>query len=152
MNNQNLKRSMRRFYSSSKLYLEQLKKHDISVYLKYVNKILEHIKKGRKILDVGCGVGQVANFLEDKGYKVNGIDISPLFIKEARKSGNAKFSVMDSTKLKFKDNSFDAVISAETLEHITYPKAALSEMDRVLRKKGVLVLRFPNKQSKLKNL
>jgi len=143
---------MKQFYSSSKPYLEQLRSHNLLAYSKYLAKILRFVKKGSRILDIGCGTGQVANYLSKRSYNVTGIDLSPLFIKEAKKQGQAEFRVMDSTSLKFKDASFDAVISAETLEHIPNPAKALSEMTRVLRPKGLIILRFPNKQSKLNNL
>lgn len=146
-----LKKDMKDFYSSSNLYLEQLKKHHLSMYAKYIAKIFKYAKKGR-ILDIGCGTGQIANFLSEKGYQATGIDISPLFIKEAKKSNKSKFLVMDLEKLKFSDNSFDAIISSETLEHVLEPEAALKEAIRVLKHSGILILRFPNRQSKLINL
>ncbi|VVB80276.1 Ubiquinone/menaquinone biosynthesis C-methyltransferase UbiE [uncultured archaeon] len=149
--NKPLEKEMSNFYSSSEPYMNQLKKHSLSDYGVYLNKILSTLSKGSSILDVGCGVGQVANFLQTNGYAVTGIDISPLFIKEGRKLGKAKLLEMDSTKLKFKDESFASVISAESLEHMPNPKKVLEEMDRVLKKKGLLVLRFPNKQSKFNN-
>ncbi|OIO42265.1 hypothetical protein CO081_01230 [Candidatus Pacearchaeota archaeon CG_4_9_14_0_8_um_filter_35_24] len=145
----NLKKDMKEFYSSSKPYLNQLKRHNLSVYGKYLDKIRRHISPGSKILDIGSGAGQVANFLADKGYDVTGIDISPLFIKESKK-GKAQFKVMDSTSLKFKDNEFDAVISAETIEHVLEPWKMLDEAARVIKQKGILILRYPNNQNKLK--
>lgn len=146
-----MKKDMKEFYSSSQEYMNQLKRHNLSVYGKYLGRILRNVRPGSKILDVGCGVGQVSNFLAGRGFDVTGIDISSLFVKEAKKLGKAKFRTMDSTILSFKDESFDAVISAETLEHITNPEKALSEMTRVLKKGGKLILRFPNKQSKMRN-
>ena len=152
MANQNLEKDMKKFYASSKPYLNQLKSHGLEDYRKYINKILKYLKKGATILDVGCGVGQVSNFLASKGYEVIGIDLSPLFVKEAKKTGKAKFKAMDSTDLIFKDNTFDSIISAETLEHIPNPEKALKELCRVLKKSGILVLRYPNKISPLNNL
>jgi 2-polyprenyl-3-methyl-5-hydroxy-6-metoxy-1,4-benzoquinol methylase len=151
MKNENLEKDMKRFYSFSKPYMHQLKTHSLYEYSKYLAKILRFVRKGGRILDIGCGTGQVANYLAKRGYDVTGIDLSPLFVKEAANSGDAKFKVMDSTSLKFKDSTFDAVISAETLEHIPNPAKALSEMTRVLKPRGLIVLRFPNKQSKFKN-
>ena len=151
MDKQNIRQNMREFYSSSEKYLEQLKSHNLGVYSKYLHKILKHVPKGASILDIGCGAGQVTNFLEKKGYDVTGIDLSPLFIKEARKNGEATFKVMDSTSLNFEPKSFDAVISAETLEHIPDPEKALGEMARVLKRKGKMILRFPNRVSPLRS-
>jgi len=152
LNYKDLETNMGKFYSSADLYMEQLKTHDVSLYEKFIRKIFKYIKKGSKILEVGCGVGQVSNFLVEKEYDVTGVDISSLFINEAKKHGKAKFYAGDSTKLPFKDKSFDAVISAETLEHIPNPRKALYEMSRVLRKGGIMIHRFPNKQNLIKNL
>lgn len=149
---ENLRKNMKEFYSKSKPYLEQLKKHDLNVFRKYIEKILQYCRKESKIVDVGCGIGQVANFLASKGYNVTGIDISPLFIKEARKSGKATFLVMSATELDFEDNSFDCAISAETIEHVVYPDKMLSEMSRVVKPGGLVILRFPNTQDKIKQI
>jgi len=149
-------KEMQEFYASSQAYLNQLKKHSLKEYSKYLKKIIENIKPKKKILDIGSGTGQISNFLQSKSFKVTGIDISPLFIKEsknqARKNNlETRFLVMNSCKLKFPNESFDAVISAETLEHILHPERMLKEIFRVLKKSGILVLRFPNKQSPLVN-
>ena len=146
-----IKKEMKKFYSSSRKYMKQLKSHGLSEYGKYVEKIIENAPPKSRVLDVGCGVGQVSNYLAEKGFEATGIDISPLFVKEARKNGKAKFISADTTKLPFEDESFDAVISAETLEHIPEPEKALSEMARVLKKKGIIALRFPNRHSKIEN-
>ncbi|MCX6748470.1 MAG: class I SAM-dependent methyltransferase [Candidatus Pacearchaeota archaeon] len=79
-----LQEQMKDFYSSSNLYLNQLKSHNIRVYSKYLDKILTSIKPKSKILDIGSGAGQVANFLQSKDFNVTGVDISPLFIREAK--------------------------------------------------------------------
>lgn len=146
-----LTHKMNKFYASSKPYMEQLKKHNLSDYEIYLNKITLNLPEKSSILDVGCGVGQVATFLQERGYISTGVDVSPLFIREAKKEGKATFLVMDSTNLKFKDSSFDSVISAESLEHMPNPAKVLEEMDRVLRPEGLIFLRFPNRQSNLNN-
>ena len=137
---ESIKKDMEQFYSNAKEYAEQLKNHNLEVYRKFLNKILKYTKKEGKILEVGCGVGQVSNYLQEKGYDVSGIDISPLFIKEAEKEGKAKFKVDNATNLSFGEESFDSVISVETLEHIPNPKKALEEMARTLKKGGFLIL------------
>jgi 2-polyprenyl-3-methyl-5-hydroxy-6-metoxy-1,4-benzoquinol methylase len=146
-----LKKDMKEFYSTSTPYLNQLKKHDIDVYGKYLSKINYYVPKKSKILDIGCGAGQVANFLASNGYNTIGVDISPLFIKEAQK-GKAKFDVMDATSLEFPTASFEAVVSAESIEHILEPEKMLSEALRVLKPRGIIALRFPNAQKKSKQL
>jgi|SRR3989344_2999245 len=152
INKDKLKTDMKEFYSRSKPYLEQLKKHDLSVFGKYIKKIIRYVPAKSKVLDVGCGVGQVSNFLAGRGYNVIGTDISQLLIEEAKKNGKANFRVMDALNLEFEDKRFDCVISAETIEHIPDPEKMLSEIHRVLKNGGILVLRFPNRQNKVKQL
>jgi ubiquinone/menaquinone biosynthesis C-methylase UbiE len=148
-----LKKQMKEFYSNSEIYRDQLNRHDLTVYGKYFSKIKKFVPKGSMILDLGCGTGQVANHLSGLGYSVVGIDISPLFIKEAEKRKNsAKFKVMDVTVLDFKSETFDTVITAESIEHVLDPKKMLKEASRVLKKGGFFILRFPNEQNKLRQV
>lgn len=65
--------------------------------------------KGR-ILDVGCGVGRVAIWLQRKGYDVVGIDVSPLAIKIAGKRGLKDCRLMDVRELDFPQSNFDTIL------------------------------------------
>lgn len=145
-----LRQRMRFFYSNSVPYLEQLKKHSEDNYSKFLDSVMSYAREGSKILDLGCGVGVMTAFLHGKGHDCFGVDISPLFIREAKRKSKGKFRVMDVTDLKFRDSSFDVVISAETIEHVLDPEAMLKEAARVLKKGGLLMLRFPNQQNKFK--
>ncbi len=73
----------------------------------------EHLKSGTaKILDVGCGLGALYDFLKREGYKVHytGIDIAPEMIKECqRRYPEAVFEVRDILQNPYKENSFDYV-------------------------------------------
>lgn len=65
--------------------------------------------KGR-VLDVGCGAGRVALYLQNKGLDATGIDNSPLAIKVCKLRGLRKAKVMSIDEInKFKPNSFDSV-------------------------------------------
>jgi len=65
--------------------------------------------KGR-VLDVGCGVGRHALYLQEKGFDVTGIDVSPLALRIARLRGLKKAKLMSIRHLDFKPESFDTVI------------------------------------------
>lgn len=74
----------------------------------YQRKALEFVK-GR-VLDIGCGAGRHSLYLQDKGFDVLGIDISPLAIKVSRLRGLKKAEIMSIEDVNFRPNSFDTII------------------------------------------
>lgn len=105
--------------------------------------------RNKKVLDAACGVGYGSSFLAKHGAKeVVGVDISKdaiLYADSKFDSLNTRFMRMNGTDLKFKSNSFDVVCSFETIEHIANYKKFLSEVSRVLKGTGVLIMSTPNK-------
>lgn len=75
------------FYSSSQTYLKRLERHDEKTFASYIELCKEKIFPGASILDCGCGIGTSSYLLAKEGFKVTGVDISPLFISESKKSG-----------------------------------------------------------------
>lgn len=104
--------------------------------------------KGLEVLDAACGVGYGTHIIAESGAaKVTGLDVSD----EALETANATFSHPNITFLKgdcialpFVDNSFDAVTSFETIEHLNDPAKFLDEIARVLKPGGDLFLSCPN--------
>lgn len=101
-------------------------------------------------LDDGCGSGYGTYHLAKNGISpIIGVDISFNGIKFAKKnykSKNIEFIQMDALNLKFENNSFDAVISFDILEHIDedYQSKFISEIARVLKDKGTVYIGCPN--------
>ncbi|WP_435011254.1 methyltransferase domain-containing protein [Tundrisphaera lichenicola] len=100
----------------------------------------------RRVLDVGCGLGNDAAALAGlvaPGGMVVGVDGSRGMIEAARgRHGGVSglsFEVADAASLPFEDASFDACRIDRVLQHIADPFPAISEMTRVLRPGGVLV-------------
>lgn len=90
----------------------------------------QFIKKGSKILDLGCGSGTVAkSFQEFFQSQVTGVDI------EDRRIVDLPFQKIDGRTLPFEQNSFDVVLIAYVLHHAQDPEALLSEARRVSRNK-----------------
>ena len=104
---------------------------------------------GREVLDVACGEGYGSALLARSAARVSGVDIAPEAIAHARSryagSPNLAFHTANCAALPFADASFDAVVSFETIEHITSQDAFLDEVRRVLRPDGFVVLSCPNK-------
>jgi O-antigen biosynthesis protein len=108
--------------------------------------------KSKKVLDVACGSGYGSEILSESGADyVIGCDISKESIEYAQKhyqKDNIKFVTNDIKKLNFNDEEFDCVISFETLEHIKDQKLVISELKRVLKKDGILIISTPNLESR----
>jgi demethylmenaquinone methyltransferase/2-methoxy-6-polyprenyl-1,4-benzoquinol methylase len=98
-------------------------------------------KPGERILDIAAGTGTSSAALQRSGARVVAVDFSPGMIAEGRrKHKNIEFIEADAEKLPFGDNEFDAVTISFGLRNINNPKAALSEMYRVLKPGGRVVV------------
>ena len=102
-------------------------------------------QKGEKILDLGCGTGDLAKQLSEYGAVITGVDKSDKMIKQARnKYPQIKFSVQDATKLEF-TNEFDAVFSNAALHWIKEPAQVLTSIYNSLKQGGRFVAEFGGK-------
>jgi ubiquinone/menaquinone biosynthesis C-methylase UbiE len=106
-----------------------------------------------KILDLACGYGRLTIPLAKKGYKIEGIDISPNLIKAAKLNAKREklkinFKIGDMRSLPYDDKSFNVIICMwSAFIEIATPKdqiKALREMLRVLDNKGFAFIETPN--------
>lgn len=99
-------------------------------------------RKNLKILDAGCGPGAMLVRLKKFG-DVIGVDISDEALHYAKKRGVVKKG--DIMKLKFNSNTFDVVICMDVLYHMWVKDEikAVKELNRVLKKDGILLVREP---------
>lgn len=96
---------------------------------------------GKAVLDLGCGEGRYSRTLKDKGAIVTGIDPVPQFIEHARsRDCESKYVQASAEALPFADGSFDIVLSYLSVIDIPDLKAAASEITRVLRDGGKLII------------
>ena len=100
------------------------------------------------VLDAACGTGYGTSFLTHKANFVVGIDRSHeaiLFCRQHYRKPTLHFQVMDVEATAFQRDSFDTVVSFETIEHLEDPERFLGEMRRVLKPNGALLISTPVK-------
>ena len=97
----------------------------------------EELEGFGRILDVGCGEGQVARSLAAQGSTVVGVDPTARNIQVAlERGGGPEYLIGTASRLDFPDASFDAVVACLVFEHIDDVDGAVSEVSRVLRPGG----------------
>lgn len=103
-----------------------------------------------RILDLGCGRGELVGQLRCLGFDAYGVDIDARFIKAGdilNKKKNTFFPILSVSnsngKTLFEDNFFDIVISNQVLEHVSNIDNIAQEMSRFLKTSGVVFNLFP---------
>ena len=108
--------------------------------------LLAHVPAGARVLDVGCGEGHFAAALARVEAEVVGIDVAAEPLRRAR----LRHPELDLRQVPaqgawpLRDASFDAVWAGEVIEHVADTAGWLSELRRVLRSGGVLLLSTPD--------
>jgi ubiquinone/menaquinone biosynthesis C-methylase UbiE len=102
-------------------------------------------EKGLRILDVGCGTGELSLLFAEMGHQVTGIDISTQMLKTAKAKAEAcgadiSFGEGDAENPPFETSSFDIVFSRHLLWTLPDPEKAIKNWERVLRKNGKVVI------------
>ena len=108
----------------------------------------------KHVLDIASGEGYGSFMISESAKTVVGVDIAEDAIRHASttyKKGNLKFSVGSATQLNFAAESFDVVVSFETLEHLAEHELMVSEIRRVLKPGGIFILSTPNRPVYSKN-
>jgi len=137
---------------SKKKFNEQAEKFDSGYGGKHSRELYDDILKRldqfsfNKLLDVGCGTGNLLSFISSKyDTQIAGIDLSPNMLEIARKKlgEKADLRVEDSENLPFDDSTFDIVTCTDSFHHYPHPENVLAEMRRVLKPGGTVVIADP---------
>jgi len=134
----------------------------------YNDVMIEHLHRygialdlcsGKVVLDIACGEGYGTNLIASKAEKAIGVDIDLEAVDAARKKykkDNLEYHQGSANRIPCKDNFFDVVVSFETIEHHTMHKEMMTEIKRVLKPDGFLLISTPDKlvytdKKKIKN-
>jgi SAM-dependent methyltransferase len=112
--------------------------------------MLNQLRPGSRVLDFGCGTGEITRALQKAGFAACGFDISPgmLLVARTLSAGTGiVFAAGDPTGafgIPLANGVFAGVLASSVLEYVPDPLSALSELARILEPAGVLVLTVPN--------
>ena len=97
------------------------------------------------VCDMGCGPGHVARYLHERGVQVTGVDLSPVMVQHARTlNPGIEFKQGNMRSLDIEDEAWAGIAAFYSIIHIPRHEVALvlTELKRVLRPKGLLLLAF----------
>jgi SAM-dependent methyltransferase len=110
--------------------------------------VSHYAQAGDRVLDLGCGTGELARALAAAGLQVTGCDISrQMLLRATRDHGKCAAWVRlepDWHTLPFASAVFDVVVAASVLEYVSEPAAVLCECARVLRPGGIVLYTIPD--------
>ena len=135
---------------SSEFYYETYYKEEVLSPPPFVQTRLEEItaefaryRQTNRLLDVGCGAGNLLLAAQKNGWNGHGLDVSANAAKHVRELGFEVFQG-ELRDANFPDGHFDVVTAAEFLEHLPEPRALLTEVARVLRPGGLFWTTTPH--------
>lgn len=119
-------------------------------YLNHIRKIrrkyIKYFDKQGKLLEIGCGNGELMRLFQEEGYSIHGIDVSSQAVDYCRKL-NLSVSHQDGVSfLKQNQNSYDGIICSHLIEHIHYRDTNLfiECCYQALNNRGIILIITPN--------
>ena len=129
-------------YRHNEAYAEFLANWDEGFYARYTDTLKPSLP-GARMLDVGCGAGQVVGRLTESGFEAHGVDVSEPNIERARQFSD-RCRMYDGKQLPFPDEHFASAGALNVLEHVEEPEAFVTEIVRVVQPGGRVLLSSPN--------
>lgn len=110
-------------------------------------RLVSQLYSNAKILDYGCGKGEIVVAGRKEGINIYGTDKfydgDPSYEEVKTNQNNVIFKLESNNKIPFPNRTFDLVISNQVIEHIDDLETALSEIYRVMKLDGIFISRFP---------
>jgi len=100
---------------------------------------------GKRLLDIGASYGLISSFFHNKGYNVYAMEWDTSAVHHLNTLGvNVVQADVEKTPYQWSDNFFDEVFWGDNIEHLFFPESVASEIYRILKPGGRLVLSTPN--------
>ena len=131
-------------------YLSVIYDEELRPYTKYPLHLTKFIfetcnmKKGQKILDIGCGRGEFLSGFINHGLLGSGVDKNIQVAQKNCPNAIVKMSDIEKDGLPFKDKSYDFVFSKSVIEHFYNPDKLMIEAKRVLKPEGTIITMCPS--------
>ncbi len=99
-----------------------------------------------RLLEIGCGSGELIGFMKQKGWRVTGVDTDPVAVQKARSRRLPVFcGALEAAG--FSSNDTDVIVMNHVIEHVPHPAQMLRECHRILKPGGRLMITTPNHES-----
>jgi len=100
-------------------------------------------RQTNRLLDIGCGAGNLLQAAQKNGWNCQGLDVAPSAVKHVRELGFEVFQG-ELREARLPSQHFDVITAAELLEHLPEPRALLQEVARLLRPGGLFWTTTPH--------
>lgn len=133
----------------NKNYIDVVYNDSIRPFTDYPRKLSKflykkyNLKKGDKLLEVGCGRGEFLKGFIELGIDGYGVDQNDN-AKKICLNSEIKIADLENKLLPYKDNFFDVIYSKSVVEHFFYPEKLFKEMHRVLKPGGIILTLTPD--------
>jgi len=124
--------------------IESWRKLMAQVFAKTASLVQEMIPIPGRLLDVGCGYGFFLEEMAQRGWQVEGIEISDTGLSFAREQLGLNVSDRPLPRPDWQDNCYDVITLFYVIEHLQNPLGVIREAHRLLRTGGLLLLRWPH--------
>jgi 2-polyprenyl-3-methyl-5-hydroxy-6-metoxy-1,4-benzoquinol methylase len=144
-----IKRASGKVYASE--VYEQIGKTLLKRFSTDIVKIETLTKKG-KILDIGCGYGYFLTIAKQRGWQCTGVEINEELASylNTKKGLNVRAGTL--SEQNYETESFDVITMFNIIEHLLYPAKAMAEVNRILKKEGLLVVETPTEDGLFKKI
>jgi len=114
------------------------------VYTGIGKKVAEYINTTDDVLECACGTGAISVCIASKCKSLIATDLADGMLKQTKKKckkfNNVSIKRADITNIKCKDQSFDKVVAGNVIHLLPDPKKALKELERVVKKDGMIII------------
>jgi len=118
-----------------------------NIKYRFFRKIIKKYKQSGNLLDVGCAHGYFLKIVK-KDFNCEGLEYNRSATKIARQITKCKiYNESIENAKKIKSNKYDIITCFDVLEHTTRPDIAISEIGRLLKKGGLVIISVPNTNS-----
>ena len=114
-----------------------------SFFMPMINKMKKYKKSG-KVLDIGCSSGYLLKLAKNNNFETYGVELNPNAVKYGNDNHGLNILNKDLKAANFESNYFDIIVCSQLMEHIVNPENLLSEINRVLKSDGILIIDSPN--------